>query len=109
MRNLDIPTHDMFQTMIDNKDFKISELIVNGILDNIKTNKNIIDIGSITINEEIDMLGNKLEPTIYDISLEKKNFSITLKENLGSFLEKEKYEECNIINNAINLLENEQK
>ena len=83
------------QDMIDNKDFKIAESIITSILSNINTKKQHIHVLSFTILEE----GSTL-----DITLEKKYFIETLEENLKYFIEKERYEDCQKIVEAINVL-----
>jgi hypothetical protein len=44
------------------------------------------------------------ENTVFDITLEKQHFKSTLEENLKHFEEKELYEECAKINQAITQL-----
>lgn len=85
------------QDMIDNKDFKIAESIITSILNNVNTKKQHIHVLSFTILEE----GSTL-----DITLEKKFFIETLEENLKYFIEKEKYEDCQKIVEAIDVLKN---
>jgi len=85
------------QDMIDNKDFKIAESIITSILNNVNTKKQHIHVLSFTILEE----GSTL-----DITLEKKFFIETLEENLKYFIEKEKYEDCQKIVEAIDILKN---
>lgn len=86
-----------FQDIVDNKDFRISESIVNVILKNINTKKQHVHIISVTLLDE----GSTL-----DMTLERKFFAETLEENLKYFIEQEKYEECQRIVDAINQLKN---
>jgi protein-arginine kinase activator protein McsA len=86
-----------FQIMIDNKDFRISESITKTILDNVNTKKKHIHIISINVLEN---------NTVLDLTLEKKFFIETLEENLKFFIERERYEDCQNIVNAINQLKN---
>jgi protein-arginine kinase activator protein McsA len=86
-----------FQIMIDNKDFRISESITKTILDNVNTKKKHIHIISINVLEN---------NTLLDLTLEKKFFIETLEENLKFFIERERYEDCQNIVNAINQLKN---
>lgn len=81
-----------FQDLVDNKSFRISQAIVSSILGNLKTRKKNVHVLSIRCLEE---------NTIYDITLEKKNFVTTLKENLPYFEEREMYEQCAAIHKAI--------
>jgi len=84
-----------FQEMIDKKDFTIAKAIVEAILSNINSRKKFIHILSITCIED---------NAIYDITLEKKYFVETLQENLKYYVEKELYEDCIKITEAIKQL-----
>jgi protein-arginine kinase activator protein McsA len=89
-----------FQEMVDNKDFKISESIVNSILNNLNSRKNHIHILSVNVLEE----GSTL-----DITLERKFFIETLEENIKYFIEQERYEDCQKIVEAIDKLKTKEK
>ena len=78
-------TTDDFQELIDNKDFRISKAIVDGILDNINTKKKHVHVLSVVCMDEGE---------IYDITIERKFFSETLDENLKYYIENEQYEDC---------------
>jgi hypothetical protein len=88
-----------FYTLVKNKDFRISQSIVQSILDNIKTDKKIINVLSITCTEDDE---------VYEITVEKKHFIQTLEENLHFYIREELYEECQDIINAIDSLKNPQ-
>ena len=90
-----VNTLDDFQSLVDSKDFSISEAVVNAILNNLKTRKKRIHMLSIKCMEE---------NTIFDITLEKTHFVDTLKENLKYYEERELYEECVKINEGIKTL-----
>jgi len=90
---------DEFQQMVDRKDFIIAEAIVKSILNNLNTRKNNVHILSITC------LDNS---STYDITLDRKYFIETLQENLQHFVERELYEKCSEIVNAIKQLEEKQ-
>ena len=92
---LNVNNIEEFQTMIDNKDFRISESIIKTILNNVNTKKKHVHIISINVLEN---------NTTLDITLEKKFFIETLEENLKYFIEHERYEDCQNIVNAINQL-----
>ena len=62
-----------FQELVDAKDFSISRAVVDSILSNLKTRKKNIHVLSVKCLEE---------NTVFDITLERTNFSETLKENL---------------------------
>lgn len=87
-----------FQEMIDNKDFRISEAIVSGILKNIKGKKKHVHVLSVTCLEEEE---------IYDITVERKHFAETLEENLPHYVREERYEDCQKIVNIISELKNQ--
>ena len=90
-----IDTLDDFQEMINNKDFKISKSIVEGVLANIDTKKQHIHVLSIVNLEE-----NK----IYDLTLDRRYFVETLEDNLQHYISQELYEECTEIVETINNL-----
>ena len=88
---------DEFQEMVDNKDFRIAEAIVSGILKNINGKKKYVHVLSVTCLEEEE---------IYDITVERKHFAETLEENLPYYVREERYEDCQKIVNIINELKN---
>jgi len=92
---LNVNNIEEFQTMIDNKDFRISESIIKTILNNVNTKKKHVHIISVNVLEN---------NTTLDLTLEKKFFIETLEENLKFFIEQERYEDCQNIVNAINQL-----
>jgi hypothetical protein len=94
-KEFEVNTLKEFQNLVDNKHFSISQAIVSSILSNLKTRKKNIHVLSVKCLEE---------NTIFDITLEKHNFSETLKENLKYFEEHEMYEQCVEIDNAIKSL-----
>jgi protein-arginine kinase activator protein McsA len=94
---LNVNNIEEFQTMIDNKDFRISESIIKTILNNVNTKKKHVHIISVNVLEN---------NTTLDLTLEKKFFIETLEENLKFFIEQERYEDCQNIVNAINQLKN---
>ena len=84
-----------FQDMIDKKDFTIAKAVVETILANLNTRKKYLHVLSVNCLED---------GATYDITLEKKYFAETLQENLKYYVEKELYEECSQIVEAINKL-----
>lgn len=86
---------DEFQDMIDKKDFTISKAVVETILANLNTRKKYLHVLSVNCLED---------GATYDITLEKKYFAETLQENLKYYVEKELYEDCSQIVEAINQL-----
>ena len=88
---------DEFQELVDQKDFRISKAIVEGILDNVKSKKKHVHVLSITCLEEGE---------IYDITVECKHFAETLEENLPYYIREEQYEDCSRIVRTIDELRN---
>jgi len=87
---------DEFTEMVDKKDINIHKALVNSIINNIKTrSKKHIHMISVCCTDS---------GVIFDITLERKHFIDTLKENLKYFEEKEMYEDCVKINKGIELL-----
>ena len=86
-----------FQELVDQKDFRISQAIVEGILDNVSSKKKYVHVLSITCLEEGE---------IYDITVERKHFAETLEENLPYYIREEYYEDCQRIVKTINELKN---
>ena len=92
---INLNNSDEFQDMIDRKDFTIAKAVVETILANLNTRKKHLHILSVNCLED---------GATYDITLEKKYFAETLQENLKYYVEKELYEECTQIVEAINKL-----
>jgi len=88
---------DEFQELVDQKDFRISKAIVEGILDNVKSKKKHVHVLSVTCLEEGE---------IYDITVERKHFAETLEENLPYYIREEQYEDCSRIIRTIDELKN---
>jgi hypothetical protein len=97
MRAIEITVHNTeeFQELVDNKDFRIAQAIVEGILDNVSSKKKHIHVLSITCLEEGE---------IYDITVERKHFIETLEENLPYYVKEELYEKCAEITKAVESL-----
>lgn len=95
-KEFEVRTLDEFQELVENKNFSISQAIVNSILNNLKTRKKNVHVLTVICTEE---------DTIFDITLEKTNFVDTLKDNLKYFEEREMYETCAEINKAIKALD----
>ena len=92
---INLNNSDEFQDMIDMKDFPIPLAVVETILANLYTRKKYLHVLSVNCLED---------GATYDITLEKKYFAETLQENLKYYVEKELYEECSQIVEAINKL-----
>lgn len=94
-KEFEVSSMEDFNELINKKYFGISQAIVNSILNNLKTRKKNVHVLSVKCLQE---------NTIFDITLEKSHFCDTLKDNLRYFEEKEMYEECAVIKNAIETL-----
>lgn len=90
-----VDTFEAFQKLVDKKDFAISKAIVTAILSNLKTRKKLIPVIAVRC-----LTDNR----IYDITVERKDFVDTLKENIQHFQDKEMYEQCAEITKAIEIL-----
>jgi len=93
-----VQNNDEFQEMVNNKDFRISEAIVSGILSNIKSKKKNVHVLSVTCLDEA---------SVYDITVDRKHFAETLEENLPHYVREEKYEDCRAIADTIEMLKNQ--
>ena len=96
MKILSVHTQEEFNVMIDNYDFRIVEAIVDGALLNLNTSKRFIHILSIEVQEDND---------VYDLTLDRCEFLISLKKNLKYYEKKELFEKCQEIIEAIKFLE----
>jgi len=92
---INLNNSDEFQDMIDRKDFTIAKAVVETILANLNTRKKHLHVLSVNCLED---------GATYDITLERRYFEETLQENLKYYVEKELYEDCTKIVEAINKL-----
>jgi len=88
-----------FEDMVAAKDFRIAESIVEGILANMNTKKNHVHLLSVICEDE---------NSVYDITVERKYFITTLEENIAHYVREEKYEDCQRIADAIELLKKQE-
>jgi hypothetical protein len=95
-----VNNNEEFQILINNKDFRISKAIVEGILKNINTKKKNIKVLIIKCIEEQEII---------DITLDRKDFLNTLEKNIVHYIAEEKYEECQLITLAINNLKSKKQ
>lgn len=94
-KEITVGTYNEFKEQVDRKDFKIAQIVVDSILKNLKTKKSNVHIISVNCVEE---------DISYDLTLERKHFAETLQDNLKYFVEREMYEKCSVIVEAINQL-----
>lgn len=87
---------DEFENLITNRDVRISKALVSTVLKNLKGRKRHHHALSVLVEQE---------QTIYDITIDRKEFINTLKENLSIHEENELYETCADIMKAIKQLE----
>ena len=87
---------DEFEELITNRDVRIAQALVTTILSNLKGRKRHLHALSVLVEQE---------QTIYDITVDRKEFITTLKQNLPIFEENELYEICAQIRDAIISLE----
>lgn len=92
LKKFKVRSFEEFQDLIDKKDISIANAVIESIIHNIKTNKKHIHVFSVYVDEQ---------DAIFDITLPKVDFKSTLQKNLKFFEEKEMYEECIKINDAI--------
>ena len=86
---------DEFEKMVNYKDIRISEALVRTVLKNLKSNKRHHHALSVLCIEE---------DSIYDITIDKRDFQHTLETTLPSFEREERYEECSKIIEALKYL-----
>jgi hypothetical protein len=86
---------DEFEQLVANRDLRISKALVETILKNLNGRKRHVHALSVLIEQE---------QTIYDITVDRKEFVVTLEQNLTIFEENEEYETCAEIVKAIKFL-----
>jgi protein-arginine kinase activator protein McsA len=87
---------DEFEELITNKDVRIAQALVDTILSNLKGRKRHLHALSVLVEQE---------QTIYDITVDRKEFITTLKQNLPTLEENELYESCALVRDALISLE----
>jgi protein-arginine kinase activator protein McsA len=85
-----------FEELITKRDVRIAQALIDTILTNLKGRKRHLHALSVLVEQE---------QTIYDITVDRKEFLTTLKQNLSIFEENELYEMCAQIRDAILMLE----
>jgi hypothetical protein len=89
-----------FEEMIAKRDLRISKALVETILKNLKGRKRHLHALSVIVEQD---------QTIYDITVDRKDFVTTLENNLPIYEENELYEGCAEIVNAIKFLKEKEK
>ena len=85
-----------FEAALDNRDFKITSGIVEGILDAMFKNRALAHIFEVSFADGSD---------VYYLSLNKKEWAETLRRCLPDYEKKELYEKCAEIKRAVDSLE----
>ena len=96
----EVETTEEFESMLQTKDIRISEALVSTILNNLKGKKRHIHALSVVCKEE---------DAIYDITVDRNDFSHTLETNLPTYEKEERYEECVEIKEALEYLKKKDK
>ena len=91
---------DEFERMVANRDLRISKALVETILKNLNGRKRHLHALSILVEQE---------QTIYDITVDRKDFVVTLEQNILILKDNEDYETCAEIMKAIKFLKEKKK
>ena len=91
---------DEFEELIQQRDLRISKALVETVLKNLKGRKRHLYALSVLVEQE---------ETIYDITVDRKDFLVTLENNLPIYEQHELYEGCAEIVKAINFLKEKEK
>ena len=86
---------DEFEELIQQRDLRISKALVETVLKNLKGRKRHLHAMSVLVEQE---------ETIYDITVDRNDFLVTLESNLPIYEHYELYEGCAEIVKAINFL-----
>jgi hypothetical protein len=86
---------DEFEELIQQRDLRISKALVETVLKNLKGRKRHLYALSVLVEQE---------QTIYDITVDREDFLVTLENNLPIYEQHELYEGCAEIVKAINFL-----
>ena len=92
--------NDEFEEIIANHDLRVAKALVETILKNLKGRKRHLHALSVMVLNEA---------TIYDITIDRKEFITTLEKNLPIYEKNELYEKCAEIVKAIKYLEKREK
>jgi hypothetical protein len=84
-----------FEDLVNQRDLRISKALVETVLKNLKGRKRHLHCLSVTIEKE---------QTIYDITVDREDFIVTLESNLPIYEKHELYEKCAEIVKAISFL-----
>lgn len=91
---------DEFEELIVQRDLRVSKALVETILNNLNGRKRHIHALSVVIEQE---------QTVYDITIDRQEFIVTLEKNLPIYEKNELYEECSEIIKGIEFLKGKEK
>jgi protein-arginine kinase activator protein McsA len=91
---------DEFEQLVANRDLRISKALVETILKNLNGRKRHVHALSVLVEQE---------QTIYDITVDRKEFVVTLEQNLSILEKNEEYETCAEVVKAIKFLKEKKK
>ena len=91
---------DEFEDLVSQRDLRISKALVETILENLKGRKRHLHALSVLIEQD---------QTIYDITVDRQDFVITLEQNLPIYEKYELYEKCAEIVKALGFLNKNKK
>lgn len=91
---------DEFEDLVSQRDLRISKALVETILENLKGRKRHLHALSVLIEQD---------QTIYDITVDRQDFVLTLEQNLPIYEKYELYEKCAEIVKAIGFLNKNKK
>ena len=95
-----VKNNDEFEEIIANQDSRVARALVETILKNLKGRKRHIHALSVMVLNEA---------TIYDITIDRKEFITTLEKNLPIYEKNELYEKCAEIVEAIKYIKKREK
>jgi len=91
---------DEFEDLVTQQDLRISKALVGTVLKNLNGRKRHVHALSVMIEQE---------QTVYDITIDRREFIITLEKNLPIYESNELYEECSEIVKGIKFLQAKEK
>lgn len=86
---------DEFEELVTQRDLRVSKALVETILNNLNGRKRHIHALSVVIEQE---------QTVYDITIDRQEFIVTLEKNLPIYEKNELYEKCSEIVKGIEFL-----
>jgi len=94
-REFEVKNAEEFEQLIQSQDFRVYEALVSTVLKNLNSKKHHHHALSVISTDE---------DSVYDVTIDKKDFHHTLEESLEVYEKEEKYEECAKIKEAMTFL-----